>query len=288
MILNVAKNIGFCFGVSRAVKETFKIISSGKKCCTFGEIVHNPTVILRFKNLGGAVVDDIKDVPKGYTLVIRSHGVGIDVFKKIKELGLNFFDATCPFVKRIHKIVQKYSSLGFNVLIAGDENHCEVQGIAGNCLGYYYIFNNLKHLEGFFEEEKNKISKSIVVAQTTFPVEEWKKICELIKNTTPKFKIFDTICLSTYERQKETDVISKNSDIMIVVGGNNSSNSLKLKKICERNCETYFVDNPSKLRNILFKGDERVGVVSGASVPLEVVDRVKKFLNNYNVNEKTI
>ena len=280
MIINISKNIGFCFGVNLAVSSVFKIISSGKKCCTLGEVIHNPSVIEKFKNIGGVIVNDVKEVPKDYTLVIRSHGVALSIFEEIKNLGISFLDATCPFVKKIHKIVNKYSKLGFTTLIAGDKNHCEVQGIIGNSLGTCYVFKNLKELESILKEKNSDFYKVFVVAQTTFSVEEWKKCCSLLKIKKPSYKIFDTICRSTYLRQKEADDISKKSDIMIVVGGNNSSNSLKLKDVCEKNCKTYFVEKYDDLKGVKFKGDEVVGLVSGASVPMEDIIKIKKMLDN--------
>lgn len=286
MTLNISKNIGFCFGVNLAVSSVFKIMNSGKKCCTLGEIIHNPSVIEKFKNLGGVIVNDVKEVPKDYTLVIRSHGVALSIFEEIKNLGISFLDATCPFVKKIHKIVNKYSKLGFTTLIAGDKKHCEVQGIIGNSLGPCYVFKNLKELENILKKENSNFYKAFVVAQTTFSVEEWKKCCSLLKIKKPFFRIFDTICRSTYMRQKEAGDISKKSDIMVVVGGNNSSNSLKLKEICEKNCKTYFVEKYDDLKGVSLKGDEVVGLVSGASVPMEDITKIKKMLDNKFKGEK--
>ena len=281
MQVTVSENAGFCFGVKLAVKSAFDVLKSTGRCCTLGEIIHNPHVISEFKKRGGVVVNELSDIPKDCTLIIRAHGVGADVLNRIKENNTKCVDATCPFVKKIHKIVSEYSNDGYFTIIAGDPNHCEVEGIVGNCFGPYTVIENKKQLEKFFSSQNVNSEKFIFVSQTTFSLKEWQLCCDYIKNKKADCKIFNTICMSTELRQKETEKISEKSDIMIVVGGNNSSNSLKLKSICEKNCKTYFLQTPGQLNMLDFRGDERIGLTAGASVPYEDVMEIKKMLENF-------
>ncbi len=279
----VSSYAGFCFGVSLAIKSIFGVIESGKKCCTLGEIVHNPSVIKRFKNAGGIVVDSPEEVPDGCVLVLRSHGVGRDVLNRVKKLGVDYVDSTCPFVKKIHSIVARYSRLGYSLLVAGNSSHCEVQGIMGNCFGTCYVFESSEKLMSLLANGQCAKDKCVVVAQTTFSVDEWTKCCSLLKKFNCDFKIFDTICRATALRQQEAKKISERSDLMIVVGGCNSSNSLKLRDICEKYCRTCFVEEPDYLNcdDLGIKAGDVVGVTAGASVPYEDVLEIKDMLVDF-------
>jgi len=281
MFVRVSRNAGFCFGVNLAVSAAFNILKCGGRCCTLGAIIHNPSVVEKFEDMGGIVVSNLEDVPKGYKLVIRSHGVSEKVLKQIEASGIGFVDATCPFVKKIHKIVKEFSEAGYSVLIAGDTKHCEVRGIVGHCSGEYFVFKDHFELLSLLKSRILKEKKCIMVAQTTFLLKEWKNCEAAVEKRLSDIKTFDTICRATKIRQDEAFELSKNSEIMIVLGGNNSSNSVKLKCICEKNCKTYFIEKPQNLKKVSFKGSERVGITAGASVPYEDVLEVKKLLDEF-------
>lgn len=283
----VSKYAGFCFGVDSAVNTVFDIVSSGHKCCTLGEVVHNPSVIEKFKSAGGLVVNSLGEVPKGCVLVLRSHGVGANTLKDLRKLEIRFVDATCPFVKKIHNIVSEYSKCGFFVLVAGDASHCEVQGIVGNCFGPSAVFKHYYELEEVLGNRKLNLDKCVVVAQTTFSVTEWRSCCKLIKKISSNIKIFDTVCSATNFRQKEAEELSKKSDVMVVLGGCNSSNSLKLKSICEKYCKTFFVERPECLEceSLGLDVKNTVGITAGASVPHDDVLKVKKMLVDFKRRE---
>ena len=285
MKIKVSRNSGFCFGVNRAVNAVFEVIKAGNKCCTLGPIVHNTNVVNLLKKCGNIIVDRLEEIPKDYTLVIRSHGIPSKTFENIKKLGINFIDATCPFVKKIHKIVKEYSSKGFFVLIAGDISHAEVTGIVGNCIGKSFVFKDSKELlKKLSELDNKKIQDAIVISQTTFSLNEWKSCVKIVNNIKPGFKIFNTICQTTRLRQEEAEKLSKNVDLMIVIGGKNSSNSLKLKKVCEIHCKTLFVESPRELYNYNFINCGIIGITAGASVSFEDIVEVEKVLEKKKEN----
>ena len=228
MSIIIAENAGFCFGVDRAVKIIYDLVKQNKKVCTLGPVVHNSQVINNMKKSGVLTVASPEKVPKGYTLVIRAHGVSKDLIKRVQKLNINYVDATCPFVNKIHKIVQndKYDV----ILIFGNENHPEVDGIVGNCNSKCYVIANSVELEDFIESnEFNKNSKILVVEQTTFNINEWEKCLSILKNSCTNCKIFDTICSTTQNRQVEAMSLAKKSDLAVVIGSKESSNTMKLK-----------------------------------------------------------
>ncbi len=202
MKITLAKTAGFCFGVNRAVNMLYDLVEQGVDVCTLGPIIHNPQVISDLEGRGVNIIDDINNVPKNKKVVIRTHGVEQSILKYCEENNLDFIDATCPFVKKIHKIVQKNSSIDLPVLIAGDKNHPEVVGIKSYCIGDCYVFNSCNELDEIFNNHKfNDEKPFIVVSQTTFSTKEWKKCVKKINLLYTNAIIFDTICSATEERQ---------------------------------------------------------------------------------------
>ncbi len=273
--VTLAKTAGFCFGVDRAVKLTYSLVDSGKKVCTLGHIIHNPQVISDLENKGVLCISSPDEAKKGSTVVIRAHGVGKDVEEKLAQSGADVCDATCPFVEKIHRIVSDNSSSDVPVIIIGDENHPEVIGIKGHCNGEVYIFSSSEELEKKLKNDedfcKNRI---IVVSQTTFSKKEWDFCKKIINLYCTNAKIFDTICHATQKRQQEAYELSKKSDVMIIIGGRESSNTAKLKAVCSENCKTYLVERAEELKNINFFRKSRVGVTAGASTPAEIIKEV--------------
>lgn len=280
MQIKIAKTAGFCFGVNRAVNLIYKLIEDGAKVATIGPIIHNPQLVEDLKKRGVVTVNSVDQVPDGYTVVIRTHGVSksqIDIIEKTKE---NFCNATCPFVSKIHKIVYEKGALDGVVLIAGDNNHPEVEGIIGYCKGQSFVFSSCDELERIIDKYKIYERKDVIcVSQTTFSVKEWKNCVKILKKLCTNALIFDTICSATSERQSEAIELSKNSDAMIVIGGRHSSNTNKLKDVSAVNCKTFLVETADELRNIDFSQFTSIGVTAGASTPAGIIKEVLQTMS---------
>ncbi len=291
MSINVAESAGFCFGVNRAVNMVLSIIDSGKRACTFGPIIHNTEMVRELEKKGCIAVNNISEISEGSTLVIRSHGIPLEVENKLRGVCADIVDATCPFVKKIHNIVSRESENGRTVLIAGNKNHPEVQGIVSHIKGEYITFNNNAELEEIANNipEKNNTPVS-VVAQTTFDLKEWKKCLKTVEKVYTNSKIFDTICNATSVRQNEAEQIARRSDMMIVIGDRHSSNTGKLFDICRRSCDkTVLIETAGELQISLLKGVSNIGVTAGASTPeriiKEVLDKMSEEIKSSVTNE---
>ena len=275
MRLTLAETAGFCFGVDRAVNMAYELASKGCKAVTLGQLIHNPTVTEDLESKGMRVIENPSEAKQGETVVIRAHGVKKSVYAELEAMGAEVCDATCPFVKKIHDIVENNSAENVPVIIGGDPNHPEVIGICGYCKGGYYIFGSADEAEVFFKENPSICEKGIIaVSQTTFSQNEWKKIKEKIKIYCTNAKIFDTICSATRKRQEEAAELSKRSDCMIVIGGRHSSNTVKLKAVCSENCKTFLVERANELRTIDFSQCTAIGVTAGASTPSAIIKEV--------------
>lgn len=291
MNIIVADTAGFCFGVNRAVNIINKLLAVGKKVYTLGPIIHNKQMVDELASQGVEIAEKPEDVINGATLVIRSHGVPLDIIDRINLLKIDYANATCPFVSKIHKIVNEASKKGKRVLIAGDGNHPEVEGIRGNCISESYVFKNLDELKKLVKGNNfDNNMDTIIVAQTTFSVEEWQNCLNFLKKVCTNATIFDTICNATSDRQKEAEKLSKSSDLMIVIGGRHSSNTVKLKDICEKNCKTFLIETADELPLNALKEASCIGVTAGASTPAIIIKEVLKtmsdVLNSNEVNEE--
>ena len=284
MQIKLAKTAGFCFGVNRAVDRLYQMVRSGEKVCTLGPIIHNPQVIDDLRSKGVIIANSIDEIPEKTKLVLRTHGVEKQVIDELKARGYEYWDAACPFVKKIHKIVTDNSDENSIVLIAGDANHPEVQGIKSYCKGEVIVFKNLEELE---KAEINCGKRIIVVAQTTFNTVEWEKCLKKLKKDYTKALIFDTICNATNERQDEAISLAEECDAMIIVGGRQSSNTVKLKAVCENCCPTYLIETADELNSISFQGCRKVGVTAGASTPAAIIKEVLSTMSE-NVNANPI
>ena len=288
----VAESAGFCFGVNRAINILYKLIDENKPACTLGPIIHNMQMVNELREKGVRTIDKISEAKEDETIVIRSHGVPQSIVDEIKERHLDYIDATCPFVSKIHKIVSETDD-DSTVIIAGDKNHPEVQGIMGHCKSKCYTFKNQEELQELFSIIPQKNYKTIkIVAQTTFDLKEWEKSLKSLKNVYTNTKIFDTICNATSIRQREAANISKSVDLMFVIGDKHSSNSFKLYSICSSNCEnTFFIETADELPLEMVKKADSIGVTAGASTPAriikEVLDKMSE-VNTSSVNENEL
>ena len=288
MKIILAKSAGFCFGVNRAVTIVNNLLEEGKKVTTLGPIIHNPHMVAELAERGVEIADTPNDLSSmDRTLVIRSHGVPQSVIDEIEQKGISYENATCPFVSKIHQIVKDNSREGKVILIAGDENHPEVQGIVGHCEGEHYIFKNYEDLGKLLKKLENIENISIcVVAQTTYDVKEWKNCLKLLKKVYTNAKIFDTICSATSIRQSEAEKLASISDIMVVIGGRQSSNTAKLFSVCKSKCErTYLIESAAELDDIALIDADIIGITAGASTPARII---KEVFNTMTENiEKT-
>ena len=273
MQIILAKTAGFCFGVNRAVKLTYELLKQGRPVATLGPLIHNPQVVEDLESKGAITCDSVDDVPDGYEVVIRSHGVGQSVYDKISTRRLAYHDATCPFVTKIHKIAARAGAEGAMLLVAGDAKHPEVQGIVGHTTGKVEVFANLAELEKLLPELTQQ--KSIfAVAQTTFNVQSWETCKEFFKNQCTNAKIFDTICNATWARQQEAEDLSQKCDHMVVIGGHHSSNTQKLLQVAARHTKAINVETADELDKDWLNGARIVGVTAGASTPSSIIEEV--------------
>lgn len=274
--ITVAKTAGFCFGVNRAVNMVYELLENGKKVCTLGPIIHNPQLVEELGEKGTRIVNSPDEVNKGEILVIRSHGVPESTFKYADSLGVEVVDATCPFVSKIHKIVNEQSKNGDIIFIAGDKKHSEVIGIMGHSSTDTFVFSDEEELEKIYNNNPKIKEKSIsVVAQTTFNAKKWSKIQKNLKKLYTNAKIFDTICNATSTRQDEASQLSKENDAMIVIGGRESSNTAKLFDVCSSFCEnTHLIQTADEINSEWFADCDCVGVVAGASTPARIIKEV--------------
>ncbi len=285
MEVKVAKTAGFCFGVQRAVDKVYELIDSCQdRLFTLGPIIHNEEVVndLEKKGVRVASEEELKTLPKGSTVVIRSHGVGKKVYDQLKEYGLSYVDVTCPFVLKIHRIVEKESKAGSHIVIIGDPDHPEVVGICGWCIGSYTVIRTKQDALDFVPPESKNVC---IVSQTTFNYNKFKDLVEILRekrydNTVLNIlNILNTICNATEERQREAKSIAGEVDTMLVVGGRHSSNTQKLFEICKKECEnTYYIQTPVDLDSDMFQCSSYVGITAGASTPKKIIEEVQEHV----------
>ena len=276
MSIKVAKSAGFCFGVDRAVKLVYEEIEKGGKVATYGPIIHNTNVVNEIEAKGVRIVNKLSDLQNDERLILRSHGVGKNIYDELKEMGNEYIDATCPFVARIHKIVREQSEKGKIVLIAGDREHPEVDAIVKHCPGECYVFADEEELKEIFQKNYGFLKKKVaIVAQTTYNIIVWNKCIDIIPDTLKDVtEIFQTICNATSDRQTAAIELARRSDVMIVIGGKHSSNTIKLFSVCSKYCRTYHIENSDELYDIDLSGASDIGITAGASTPAYIIKEV--------------
>ena len=287
MNVELAKTAGFCFGVKRAVDTVYKQIEKhqSEKIFTYGPIIHNEEVIKDLRSHGVEVLNDEEELKTvdADVVVIRSHGVAKYIYDIMDERGITCVDATCPFVKKIHKIVAEESAKGSYIVIIGNGEHPEVEGIRGWAGEQVTVIQTPEDAERFELPEKEQ--KVCIVAQTTFNYNKFKELVEIISkkrydNTVLNIlNILNTICNATEERQKEAKAIAGEVDTMLVVGGRHSSNTQKLFEICKKECgNTYYIQTPVDLDSEMFQCSSCVGITAGASTPKKIIEEVQEHV----------
>ena len=286
MPVHLAESAGFCFGVNNAVNRVYQLLDEGEQVCTLGPIIHNPQVVEELAARGVRIVDKPTDTPEGNVLVIRSHGVPESVYATIQQQNIRCCDATCPFVAKIHRIVATHSAEGAIVLVAGNPDHPEVLGIRGHSVGPTYCFQTEEELEQVVSDHPEAVQNPcILVAQTTFNKNVWKKCEEKAKKLCTNLKIFDTICSATAKRQEEAVSLAQKCDQMVIVGGRESSNTAKLRDVCAVYCPTLWVETADELPRDRFAPGMTVGLTAGASTPADIIKEVHATMSEIVNNE---
>ena len=273
-----AESAGFCFGVKRAVDTVYKCTETGtdEKIYTYGPIIHNEEVIKDLRSHGVEVLNDEEELKTADAdvVVIRSHGVAKYIYDILEERGITCVDATCPFVKKIHKIVAEKSAEGSYIVIVGNGEHPEVQGIRGWAGEQVTVVQTPEDAERF--ELPDKDQKVCIVAQTTFNYNKFKELVEIIEKKSYDVSVLNTICNATKERQTEARSIAETVDAMIVIGDKHSSNTQKLFEICRKACNnTYYIQTLDDLDLNQLGSVETVGITAGASTPNNIIEEVQ-------------
>ena len=288
MAVVLAKSAGFCFGVERAVDAVYRVLEEEEKknpeerlpIYTYGAIVHNEKIVENLESRGVHVLkskEELKALEQGI-VVIRAHGVGKEIYELLEKRGLKIVDSSCPFVRKIQKLVAEHSKAGESVIVMGDPEHPEIQGILGWGDG---DVTALKGIEEVLCLPDGNGKKIFVVAQTTFHIDKFKTVLETFKKKGYHTSVINTICNATFERQSEAKELAGKSDAMVVIGGSSSSNTKKLYEICKAICpNTQLIQT---VKDLKFNSDEairNVGITAGASTPKEIIEEVLTYVRN--------
>lgn len=276
----LAEHAGFCFGASKAVEALSDSIELPIPIYTFGPILNNRKIVEDFSQKGVKVIDNIDEIdslPKG-KIIIRSHGVSREIYEKLINSIHEIHDATCPFVKRIHRIVEEESKKGNIIVVIGNPNHPEVKGIVGWSTNTFYVLETQEDVMSFRVNENEKIT---IVAQTTFNRKKFQEFLEILEKNCYNMHVMNTICDATSIRQTEAECLSNKADTMIVIGDKESSNSRKLYEICQAKCkQTYFVESWDELKELSFNAEGLTGITAGASTPKYIIEEVQSHVRN--------
>jgi small subunit ribosomal protein S1 len=282
MEIKLAKNMGFCFGVKRAIRIARQVRRETKeKVWTLGHIIHNPQVVRKLEEEGIIAVEDLSEIDTGY-VIIRSHGVHPDILKRIRERNLKEVDATCPLVKKAQERAKQLISEGYEAYVIGEREHPEVISIVGETEGKVRVIDSADDL-------KIKNSKVGLVVQTTQSQDNLNKVVDYLLPRVLEIKVFNTICDVTSKRQKEVKKLAKKSDVVIIVGGKRSANTSRLAGIArEEGCVTYHIEEAKEIKNKWFTDVERVSIASGASTPDWIIKGVIKKLKEVDANKEEV
>ncbi len=283
MEIKVAKTAGFCFGVKRAVETVYDQVEKekGKQIYTYGPIIHNDEVVKDMQKRGVKVIqteEELENLENG-VVIIRSHGVPKRIYDKLAEKNITYVDATCPFVKKIHNIVKRESEAGSQIVIIGNNEHPEVEGIKGWSTSPVTVIQTMEDVNNF---EPDRSGKVCVVSQTTFNYKKFEELVEIISKKRYDISVLNTICNATTERQTEARSIAEGVDAMIVIGDKHSSNTQKLFEICDKACNnTYYIQTLDDLDLNQLGSAKTVGITAGASTPNNIIEEVQ---NNVRIN----
>jgi len=269
MRIRIAEEAGFCFGVQRALDIIARSRSEGKELSTLGPIIHNPQVVESLSRQGIESIDDLSEAKTPY-VVVRSHGVPPEIYEEAKKRGKEIIDATCPFVKTAQDVARLLASEGYQVVVVGKEYHPEVMGLVGHAGGRATVVDDPAAVSGVL------FSRRIgVLAQTTMRYEIFAEVVSELLKKAREVRAFNTICYTTRRRQESTRELARQVDLMIVVGGKNSSNTTRLYEICaDMGVTTHHIEGPDEIDPNWLEGIQEVGITAGASTPPDVVKEV--------------
>ena len=277
MEIILSKFSGYCYGVKKAVSVADESIDKYEDIYSLGSLIHNKRAVEKLKNKGLKVVDDIEE--KNKNIIFRSHGVEKKYYDYANKNNLNVIDTTCIYVKKIHQIVEEKYKDGYEIIIVGSKKHPEVIGI--NSWSNY----KAQFVEEIADTDKLNINEEksyAVVFQTTFNIEKYTKIVEILKEKIKNVEIFNTICSATKKRQDFALQLADEVDMMIVIGDTSSSNSKKLYELANEKVKSIFIEDVAELEEVMFEGVQKVGVTAGASTPDFVIDEVIEYLKKIN------
>ena len=286
----LAEKAGFCFGVKRAVDTAFEkaeeAAASGRSIYSYGPVIHNEEVVKRLEDKGVKILnslEDIVNIPKDSLIILRSHGVGKDVYETIEAAGHEYVDTTCPFVKNIHKIVDEKSKEGAAIILIGNPGHAEVEGTLGHCSGDAYVVDSEEDIRSLPDFKDRDI---VVVEQTTYSLKKFKELVAVLHEIYYNVNVCKTICNATEERQNEAAELSKEVDSMIVIGGKTSSNTQKLYEISRQHCaNTYYIQTLDDMDFTVLESASRVGITAGASTPNFIIKEVHDRMSELSFEE---
>ena len=284
MQILLAEHAGFCFGVERAIKIVEDTASEKENVVTLGPIIHNPQVVENLKKRGVNATESLNEISKDNTVIIRSHGVPKDTQKNIKQKTNNLVDATCPFVKKAHGAASTLSDESYDVVIFGEKDHPEVEGIISYVQGRYFVVSSEEDIKKI-----PKLNKCGLIAQTTQNMDIFSNIKKHLERKCNELKVINTICNATTLRQEAAKMLAKQVDLMLVIGGKNSANTTRLFKICSEICRnTYHIETKDEIELSYLDGVNKIGITAGASTPKYLIDEIIEFIKEVDNARKHI
>lgn len=277
----IAENAGFCFGVERAIDATYETLkNNNSKVYSIGPIIHNDIVINDLESHGLVVINDYDEALKlkNEKVIIRTHGIEKNIYEALKNNGNEIIDLTCPFVSKIHKIVSEYSDKGYKIVVIGDKEHPEVKGIISYAKTDIYVIINENDIKSLQMDKNDNIC---VVCQTTTNMDNAQKLVDILRDLFYNIKLVNTICNATQNRQNEVQKISKECEMMLIIGSSSSSNTKKLYEIAKENCNnTYLLNSVQDVKKIKIGKESRIGVSAGASTPKYLIEEILNNVRN--------
>ncbi|MCK5218902.1 4-hydroxy-3-methylbut-2-enyl diphosphate reductase [bacterium] len=274
MKISLAKNAGHCFGVKAAIQKAFATVRQERQpVFTLGPIIHNPQVVRSLEKEGVKAVKNLSEIPKG-VIIIRSHGVSPQIIAAAQARGLKVVDATCPFVQRAQQLARQLVEKGYDLIVLGDSDHPEVEGIIGTVQGRAIVVSGAEQIPNLPEKKSYGL-----IAQTTQALENLQQVASALLTRTRTLKVLNTICNATTDLQKQTRLLAQSVDLMLVVGGRNSANTTRLAVICQENgVPVHHIETVDEIQPDWLRGVKHVGVTAGTSTPEEVIKEIMERL----------